>query len=190
MRYGMPEEEESRIYRGIDQIVETRLDRKGIVHSVSYKRAKEIWQNSRLRDHGCLMLDDQRQAAEDVLARYRAADPPCVLISPRFATGIDFPGDECEYAIVPKVPWPPFKDPLVAARMKRDKDYPAYVTAQTLQQSVGRHHRGKDEVSETFILDSSFSRLRYVYTDFFGRWFTSAIRTLRSGERPPDPPKR
>lgn len=185
-------EEYRRWHQAQDDIIGARLDRKGIIHSHSYERARQIVNGSKFRDSGVFVLHEPEHVTgiptDEVIRRFRHRAPPCVLVSPAVSTGVDFPLDECEYQIIPKVPWPDFRDPLVKARQSRDKTYPAYVALQSLVQMTGRGMRSEEDQCECFVLDAHFGWMRYAYGDFMPRWFTSAIRTLDAKSPIPSPP--
>ena len=102
--------------------------------------------------------------------------------------GVDFPYSDCEYQIIPKVPFPDLSSPLVRARQERDKTYGAYMAIQSIVQETGRGMRAEDDQCETFILDSNLGWLRHGHWDFAPRWWHVAVRTVRKGEKPPGPP--
>lgn len=72
----------------IDNIIRRRLDRKGIIHSVSYVRRDFLLRNSRYADHFIIHDSGQQQEA---VARFKAAKAPAIFLSPSATTGLDFP---------------------------------------------------------------------------------------------------
>ena len=76
----------------IDQIIDRREGKKGIVFTVSYARRNQLLQQSRHRDS---MIS---HATKDVVAmvnHFKAASPPAVFVSPSITSGWDFPGTDC-----------------------------------------------------------------------------------------------
>jgi Rad3-related DNA helicase len=136
----------------IDQIIDRRLDRKGIIHTVSYARQKMIVDNSRHRD---IMLLNDSKNTRDVVDLFKRSDPPCVLVSPSLGTGWDFPYEECEYIVVGKIPFPDTRSRIIKARQERDKDYVNYLAAQDLVQSAGRGMRAQDDRCEVIVIDDN-----------------------------------
>lgn len=183
----------------IDNIIGARLDRKGIIHSVSYARQEWILAHSR---YAHLMHANRRKVRGNhhhnttptstaaVVAKFKAAPPPAILVSPSVTTGWDFPGAECEYQILPKLPFPDCSGRIAKARAKMDPEAVTHACAVELQQMCGRGMRGEADRCETLILDAS------------GRWFFGSgnrgmfnaafwqfFRWGRPGECPPPPPK-
>jgi Rad3-related DNA helicase len=144
----------------IDQIIDRRLDRKGIIHTVSYARVDLIKQWSRHRD---IMMTHQTATTRDVVADFKRARAPAVLVSPSMATGWDFPYDECNYQIIGKVPFPDSRDKVLQARTKIDPVYSYYITMQSLVQASGRGMRAEDDICETIVVDDHISW-------FIGKW--------------------
>lgn len=166
----------------MDGIIGARLDRKGIIHAVSYERARFIKENSR---YGELMVIHDSTTAREEIARFKEAEAPRVLVSPSVTTGYDFPYDAARYQIIAKVPFQP-PSALLKARTAEDKDYPYYLALTTIVQMSGRVCRGPDDVGETFIVDEMFSWLLRQYGGFTPRWFRKAV--LRRSA-PPTPPR-
>jgi len=168
----------------LDQILARREDRKGIVHTGSYARAKLIYDHSSHR--GRLILHD-RATTRSAVEQFRRAGPGAVMVSPSLTTGFDFAGQACEYQVILKVPWPDSREPVVAARTARDKGYPAYVAMQDLVQAVGRGMRSEEDQCETLILDDHVRWFLNSYRSFAPQWFLDAYRS--SNTIPPPPPK-
>lgn len=153
----------------IDQIIGQRLDRKGIVHTVSYARRDLLM---RLSDHTGIMLTNKR--ASDInktVAKFRNARPPAVLVSPSISHGWDFPYTDCEYLIAGKIPFPDTRDPVLKARCKADTDYSSYLAAVALVQAAGRGMRAEDDQCETFILDDNVVWFYPQNRAHFPEWF-------------------
>lgn len=144
----------------IDQIIGGRLDRKGVIHTVSYARVDLIRQWSK---YAHLMFTHETATTRDVVADFKRADAPAVLVSPSMGTGYDFPYDECRYQIMGKVPFPDSRDKIIQARTQIDPEYAYYLTMQSLVQASGRGMRSEDDVCETFVIDDHISW-------FIGKW--------------------
>lgn len=136
----------------IDRIIESRRDRKGIIHTVSYDRMRLILSFSRYAH--CMFYNHSSRESAATADRFRRADPPAVLISPSFATGWDFAYDQCEYQIISKVPFPHSESRVMKERFK-DEKYRTYITMFEIIQMIGRGRRAHDDRCETFILDKS-----------------------------------
>lgn len=175
----------------IDQIVAGRMDRKGLIHTVSYRLSDFIVDNCHnvTRD----LMDwcrkqgkwSNREAIRDVVDRYKRGDVRKILVGPSFETGFDFPYDQCEYQIVVKLPFIDSRPAVVAARKKSDKHYLNYVTALRLVQMCGRGMRAADDRCETFILDANARWFLKAARELLPKWFRAALRTV---DRIPTPP--
>lgn len=157
----------------MDQIIGRRLDRNGIIHTVSYDRARLICERSQYRD---LMITHRPGGVSFAVSQFKRAVPPAVLVSPSVTTGVDFPDSECRFQIVAKVPFPDGRDPLVKARTEADPEYGLYLAMQSVVQAAGRGVRSSEDWCETFIVDD-------MWTWFYGRnqamaprWFREAVR--------------
>jgi ATP-dependent DNA helicase DinG len=182
----MTHEQEKMWLIGIDQILRDRRDRKGIIHSVSYRRRDVLVSRSEYREH--MMTHDRYNTAE-VIAKFKArpASSGAILVSPAVTTGYDFPYDDCDYQIISKIPFPDSRDPVVAARTLIDRQYPLHVAMQDLVQMVGRPMRAADDQCETFIVDAHARWFLGKHADLAPRWFRRAIQRLDTVPTPPPP---
>jgi Rad3-related DNA helicase len=156
----------------IDEIVGQRLDRKGIIHTVSYARRDLILEHS---IHAAHMISHATESAEFTVSKFKTGRYR-VLVSPSMATGWDFPGDECRYQIIAKVPFPDLRTPITRARMKKDSEYLDYLTAQQIVQTYGRGVRSPDDWCECIVVDDNCDWFIRKARKFLPRWFKEAIR--------------
>lgn len=168
--------------RLIDTILGWRRDRKGIIHTVSYKRRNQLMQMSRFRD---CMISHASENARQIVAQFKHAAPGTILVSPSVTTGYDFPFEECEYQIVTKVPFPDSRDPILKARQQEDADFGAYLAMQELVQAVGRGMRAPTDQCETFIVDGHAVWFLSKFKDLAPRWFHEAV--IRAADTLPEP---
>ncbi len=89
--HGSTADELNAMYSRIDQILRDRLDRKGLIHSVSYKRALEIDHASEYRRY---MITHKRGGppTSRVIDDFKKAGAPSYLVSPSVVAGQDFAG--------------------------------------------------------------------------------------------------
>lgn len=164
----------------IDQIIADRLDRKGIIHTVSYKIADFIVEHSAHRDKMDWCKRDRhgwgREAARDVVDRFKNRVGPSILVGAAFDTGFDFPYDQCEYQIIAKMPFIDSRSKVVEARAKSDKKYLNYAAALRLIQACGRGMRAADDTCETFIVDGNISWFMHAAKELMPKWFKAAFR--------------
>lgn len=160
--------------RTIANVLESRKDRKGIIHTVSYQRAQQIMDY--LAEHhpklaSMCITHSHGGETKDAVRRYKAASGPCFLVSPSVTTGYDFPYEECEFIIVSKLPFPVMQTAVMKERAARDKNYAGYVMVQELVQSTGRGMRHHDDRCEVFITDDSWFWVQKRYSGFMPSYF-------------------
>lgn len=156
----------------IDQIIGGRKDRKGIIHSVSYKRRDQIMDGSENRK---LMVTHQAGDVVQVVERFKHGKPPLVLVSPSIHTGWDFPHGQCRYNIISKIPYPDTRDPVTAARTKADPEWPMYHAMSVVVQAAGRGVRAMDDWCDTFIIDDDWAWFWPKNKQFSPPWFREAV---------------
>lgn len=166
----------------IDAILESRRDRKTIIHSVSYQRRDLLISRSMARER---MLTHASHNTAEQIARYKAAGPGTVLVSPSVTTGYDFPYTDCEVQIVCKIPFPDTRDPITKARTLVDKRYPGYLAMQQIVQMAGRGMRAADDQCETFVVDAHANWFFPKNADLAPKWFRKTWQRPTSLPAPP-----
>lgn len=151
-RYNMTSAERALWLTAIDEFIEPRTDRKGLIHTVSYARALEIKAASRF---GHLMLTPTGKELERALVWFRTQPPTSglILVSPSVMTGYDFPYTDAEYQVIAKTPFPDATSRIMKARIASTPGYRDHLTMQQLVQACGRINRAPDDSGETAIVD-------------------------------------
>lgn len=174
-------------------ICEARRDRSGIIHSVSFVRAEEIYNglalwrtNDGVVDGSRYLLHRRGVSAADIVSNFKCSPRGTILISPSVMTGFDFPYTEAEFQIISKCPFPDTRSRIMKARIKATPRYRDVLTATTLTQACGRINRADDDQGETFIVDEHADWFLRENEDLFADWFLAAV--IRTGRqiRPPD----
>lgn len=142
----------SQLWLKLDQIAARRTDRKGIVHTISYARRNEVLQASRFSPH--MMVNEKGEAATDMVEMFKQSPEGTILVSPSMGAGYDFPGKQCEFQFVCKIPFPDGRSKILKARQEDDKEYGPYQAMNKLVQIFGRGMRSKADQCENFIVDS------------------------------------
>lgn len=131
--------------------------RKGIVHGVSYIRARAF--KEALIAAGVppslIYFPKFSQETKKVIEDFKARPQGGIIISPSLSTGYDFPHDAARWQLVLKVPFPDTQSPLQRARAEADKDYGTRIAMETLAQMAGRPSRSQDDWCETYVADAS-----------------------------------
>lgn len=164
------------VQQRMDVAIDYRLAYKGIIHAVSYARAKWIQQHSR---HGQHMLLHTSQTARETVERFKAMPAPAILVSPSMHTGYDFPYDQARWQIIAKVPFPDTRFGIAAARKAADPRYDVKRAIATVVQMAGRVVRAADDLGETIIFDDSIKWLYSKYRPWFPTWFRQAFRPVQ-----------
>lgn len=172
------------ILQATDAIVDSRQDRKGIVHTVSYARTRRALQHS--RNVGRFIWNERSIELAGCLDRFRAAGPGAVLITPSVEEGFDFPLEQCEYQILLKFPFPNETQRVIKERCTQIPGYRLNYAAQKVMQIRGRPIRSEEDRSELFILDNACKQL----TGPEGKNFCApGFRIFTVTQVPPAPPK-
>jgi len=158
MKYNATKETVERVYGLADEMVETRavkLDRPGLVQTVSYGRTEEYIAGSKWKDriitHSSGEVGEAVEKYKEEVRKGRAV----VLVSPSIGTGYDFKGALARWQFLMKVPFISTKDPLTEARCERDKGYAMHVTMTEFVQMCGRIDRSEDDWGETIVGDDN-----------------------------------
>ena len=155
----------------IDNIINKRQGLSGVIHTVSYKRKDYLLAHSRFAER---MLTHDTRSAGRVVEKFKRSPAGTILVSPSATTGYDFPGDECRWQIITKVPFPDARSKILKARCKDDKDYAMYLAMQELVQASGRGMRAPDDWCDVFVVDDNISWFLGKYKDFSPGWFTKS----------------
>lgn len=173
VRYRMSDEDMFRWLKSIDRVIDENPGGKGVIHTVSYERARFLKDESK---HRGIMLVHDTKTARRVVREFKEAEPPRLLVSPSVTTGFDFPYEAARFQIVAKIPFPDASGPVMKARTKLDKSYPMFVAMTTLVQMAGRIVRAEDDVGITYILDGQARWFIPRFKRFAPRWFLEAVR--------------
>ncbi len=159
-------------------IFRSRKDRKGVVHTTSYKRADALARGSKANER--IIFPRNAGHTRQLIEHFKEADPAdgAIFVSPSVTTGYDFPLDECEYQIILKIPFPDSRSAVVKARLDADKEYGPYHAMQTLVQMVGRGCRTPTDVCETFVLDDSIRWFLPKFRHLAPTWFLESVTWL------------
>jgi Rad3-related DNA helicase len=189
VNHKISEENERAWMARIADILARRGDRRGLIHTVSYARAKRIAEAIRQELDGRVILngaaDPDSSTAREAFDRFIKGAADAVLCSPSFSTGWDFAGTAAEYQIIAKLPLPDPRSKVMQARIERDPSYPDYLGAQALVQSCGRVVRSDTDRGETIIIDDSWAWFKRKAEDHMPKWF----KVRREEQLPPPLPK-
>ncbi|KKM89950.1 hypothetical protein LCGC14_1243490 [marine sediment metagenome] len=138
----------------MDQHIDDHLEDKGIVHTVSYERARTVYAGSRHKSR-MIVHERGREQKEDAVRRFLEAPPGAILVSPAVGVGEDFGRDDnCRFQIFVKYPIPYLGDPVVRARSEDDPDSLWVEADMAFVQAVGRGMRSETDYCVNYLLDA------------------------------------
>lgn len=172
------------IIEAMDRIIDQRPDRKGVIHTVSYARSKRAIDGSRHRSR--FISNDNGSGLRDVLTRFRANSRDGILVSPSVEEGFDFEGDQCEFQIILKFPFPNESNRVIKERCTQIHGYRLHHAAHKIVQMRGRPIRSAVDRAETFILDNSVGQLKGLEGKQF---LPPGFRIFTVAKVPPAPPR-
>lgn len=176
MRHGMDAEENLSWISVVDDFISKRLDRKGIVHTVSFARAKALLQHSSFAS--LMVSNSSSSTATSTLQKFRTLPPPAILVTPSMGTGVSLDYRAAEYAVIPKMPFENISDPLLVARSAEDPEHGIFQAAKNLLQMTGRLVRAPDDQGETLITDEMFGMFRGRYKYMLPKYFWDVVRKV------------
>jgi len=152
-----PGMELKKLTNAIDAILNKFPDQKGMIHTVNYKIATHLMNNSKNTKRFRTHKDSNERS--DVLEKFKNDKDNSVLVSPSFTEGVDLPYDLCRFQVIAKIPYESLGNPQVKARMDVDPQWYATNAIVTMIQAYGRAMRAEDDEGITYILDSSLMNL-------------------------------
>lgn len=139
-----------KLVRIVDKIISSYLNKKGLIHTVNYKIASYLKQNSAFKD---IMIVHESEDRNEKLEEFLTSSPPRILVSPSMHEGVDLPYDKCDYIIQAKAPYADLEDKVVAERLKQDRKWYEYSALIALVQGSGRGFRAEDDKCDVIWLD-------------------------------------
>ena len=157
-----------KLTNGIDVICNHHYNESGIIHTVSFQLANEIYKRSKNRNR--MVVSNDRREIISHLSKKNG-----IVLSPSLERGFDAKGDLSRFQILSKVPYGYLGDPFIKYNSKMSNTWYARQAVLRLIQSCGRSVRGVNDYAETYILDTNFGRLYNDNKNLFPRWFRDAI---------------
>lgn len=167
--------------RLLDKTIDQNPDVNILVHTVTYKIANYIMENS---DYRLEMITHNSRNRIDQLDAFKIRGQMnsdrewgrAIMVSPSFDKAVDLPDDECRVVIVCKLPYPYLGSTVMKSRINQSKTYYTHETLMTLIQMVGRHIRSEDDWGITYVLDAGFKGFLKRANDMIPQPIDEAIR--------------
>lgn len=156
----------------IDQIIGSRLDRKGIVFTVSYKRRDFLLEKSRYRE---IMVSHGTRDVVEQVRQFKRSRAPSVFVSPAVTSGWSFDHSEARYVIVGKLPYPDTTNPVMKARQEIDRNWTTWMAMDALVQECGRIMRAPNDWGEVILVDDSWYWFWKRHQDMAPMWFRDRV---------------
>lgn len=156
-----------KLVKMVDRIIKNESG-SGVIHTVSYKIAKEILEESRF---SIRMLIHEN--LEETMEWLRDGG---IVLSPAMEQGYDFKGDLARWQIIAKYPYDFLGDPWIKLNTNRSQSWYSRRGVLRVVQAAGRVSRGVDDYGRTYIIDSEFDRSLKYNRELFPDWFLEAIR--------------
>jgi Rad3-related DNA helicase len=177
MKYDMAEKDRERVTYVLDNIAKEHRGEKGIIHTVSYERARYYSKGSKWKSR---ILENTPDSTARTVERFHLSTGDEYLVSPSVGTGYDFADDHCRWQVIMKVPFPDMRNKLVEKRKERDKNYASRLAAIYLAQAAGRSTRSQEDWSTIYITDAVFWNWYQQNIRMFPKWFRDRIKRVSS----------
>ena len=187
LNYNSREEDYEKMMQAIVMIASAKSDderenhagTKGIIHSVSNQLHDRITKALRRAELGWRIREIRGSFRRlEILDEFQRSDQPLILIGPAVTDGVSLKDGQCRWGIIPKLPWPPIKDPSVEYRKGKIPDWYVFQVVLTVIQACGRNVRSKDDWGINYVLDAGFDSLVQRNGYLFPSWFLQAIRKI------------
>lgn len=168
------QEETPKLCKEVANILKEHPESKGIIHTASYKLAKDIME----------MVNDKRliihnsQDRQMVIDMFKESDKPLVLVSPSLERGISLPDDECEFIICVKALYLSLGDKIVSQRVYSSgigNYWYKSMAAQAIIQASGRGMRHEKDHCSIYLLDTQIKKLIEENPKLFPDYWKDAI---------------
>lgn len=163
-----------KLARNIDSIIKKNDGHNGIVHTVSFKLANDIYERSKFKNR-MLVSGDRNDILEFLSQKIKGN----IVLSPSMEKGYDLKGDLSRFQILAKTPYLFLGDPLVKLNSSMRPEWYARKAILRAVQASGRSVRGVDDWAKTYIIDSNFLRLLQENTDIFPDWFLDSLEIIQ-----------
>lgn len=164
---------------GVQRVLNTHAGVNVLVHSHSYKLAKDI--AAGIVDSRPVYTYTNAYDRDGALAKFKAHadDGGAILVAASMDRGVDLPGSMCRVQIVAKMPLPSLGSRQVSERLRQPGGQTWYLseTVRSLLQMCGRAVRGMDDYAVTYILDTHFQKVLKdaKRAGLFPQWWLNAL---------------
>lgn len=176
VQYNMSSQDCDKLVDFVDNVIESRLNLQGVIHSVSYEYARMVLGRSK---YASKMISHKTGTISQAIEMFMSKEYQ-VLISPSLSEGVSLSGDHCRWQIPIKIPTQNKIDSLTAIRCAQDRDYEPFLMANTIQQQHGRGRRDINDWCESLMPDSHWEKFYRRNKRFFMKWFQATVRKVNT----------
>lgn len=174
----------------VDEIVRLRPGTKGIIHTVSYQRARDLFKACSPETRKLMVLHEPGgNALKAAMNDFKARKGSAILVTPVAAEGVDLPYEKCRWQAIIKIPFPDTREGVSKLKAERSKeegrDWGYHEAGVKITQMYGRVMRAQDDWGETFMLDSAWGWARTGMGGSVAKELWEAERFVREVPRPP-----
>ena len=161
---------------GVDEIMDSHKEEKGIIHCANFSVGKAIYEASKCKDR--LLLQNEANKEQILKKHFSKESTNTVLISPSMCEGIDLKDDLSRFQIIVKLPFPYLGDKYVKAKFERQPKWYQYVTLRSFVQSTGRSVRHEKDWATTYVLDECFSYFYKMNKSYFPKYISECLENV------------
>lgn len=151
----------------------------GIVHCASDQQVRDVIDGSRLGANRFIYPTGSDRARLIEEFKSRPANSGAVLISAGVYSGQDFPGDECRWQIICKVPYASLGSEVVKRRREERPDIYQMEAFLKIIQACGRGMRSNDDWCLNYILDANVMSLMKAHGHKVSRRFLLSWKGIK-----------
>jgi ATP-dependent DNA helicase DinG len=165
------------VMKTLNEIAQKHINRKGICHTASYKRAKRVEETATEEEHPYLYkniyVHSREEDADVAIEKWQNSDLD-LFLSPSVMEGVDLDGDMGRYNVLMKVPYPPKNSWTNYILNELEWGWHSYFDRAAIRvaQAYGRTNRSKDDYSNFYVLDEDYEQLKQKAT--LPQWLTEA----------------
>ena len=162
LSYGSTEDDEIKVIKVIDEILDEHSNERGLILTSSIPRCQKILRylspKNTKRIRICHSKNRDGKTQDEIISEH-ASDTTSVLLSSSLWEGVDLKDDLSRFQIIAKVPYPNYKEKRTRAKMDK---FPTWYTSKTLTkllQGFGRSIRSNDDWAKTYVLDAAVNNV-------------------------------
>jgi Rad3-related DNA helicase len=135
----------------LESIYKIHADQSGVVIATSFKMA-ELLSQAKSSTHD-IILHTNNEPAREIIRRFKQTNRPTVLISPSLFEGVDLPGLESQFQIMPKAPYLSLGSKRMFYISRKHRGVYLQMSIMRMIQGCGRSTRFVGDKAITYMLD-------------------------------------